>query len=1520
MAKTIKKPYKILLSIVLVLVFLLVTIPLLLLLPPVQTYVTSQATSWLKEKYNVEISIGSVAIKPISNVALGEVYVSDLKGDTLAYLKQIDVGLTGFYSKPTEFYLGLNDVELIHPVFYMNMAEGDTTTNLFHWINQLSTGEPDTTTSSSDFRLDCNDLIITNGSFKWDDNNEAKLPRGVDWSHIGVDRLDLHFSQISIYNDSVNAFIHYLKLNEQSGFELDTLHGLAIYSNSVTQVDHMLLKSSKTRLEGALQFSYADVIDYSEFNEKVYMKAHLDSSTVGFEDVSFFVDELFGLDEQLSINANVRGTVDNLRIRKGTIGFGQSTYLKGDFDLDGLPNINSTFMRLDLDELQTNYYDLSAIPTYPFENHTHLEMPEWLLNAGELHFKGSFTGFISDFVAYGDLNTSVGDLRTDIKLNTDEADVLNYRGQLIAKQFNPGKIFETDAVGKVSLRVNIDGKGFSLDELIANVGGEVYSAELQGYNYKGIELNGSILEGLYQGEFSIKDHNIALEFNGKADLLDSIPVFEFTADIDHLKPVELKLLERDSSINIKTKLTFNFQGNSIDNIIGRISLDSFHLYEGEKEAYLEYVNFLAHTNVNGKTLSLESPELQSFITGKFTTTGIVDEFSNLIYQFSPAFFSEAPKKPKEVQDFSYEVHLKNFTKFSKILIPGAELANNVDISGSVNSVQETMSITASANKLSFYGTKADSLDLSVNLQKDSLDIEIKTEQIGVTDSLALKNVLVRIQAHNNQFKINTDWDNTDDPNFTGDLNMNFFVKEQDVFDLVIDESQLTIVDSIWTIQDSSSISYMKGQYSFTGFKIFNNSQELFVNGSLGDSTDKRLDIETKNFQLSSLNPFLVSSGLKLDGKVNGDVYIDDPKDNFIFGANFDYDSLRVNEFELGSGKARTQWLDSQKKLNVNANLNYKGLNTFLINGNYFPENEKNKLDVGVSFTQFPIQVLDVFLYEFVSTEKGGLTGTVRIKGDVDDPKLSGNLNIIDLKTKVNYLNTTYTVPNGQVFIDNDLIGSDQLIVKDESGRIARCNISIFHENFSNFNYDIWLETPKGFKAMDLKEGMNDIFYGKAILTPGSSISLESTDRDKLRLIVEAGADAGTEVYIPLSEGTTVESNDFVHFVDYSKPDSLQTNTRNINADEGNLEMKFDLAMQKDAVIQLILDPVMGDAITANGEGDISLEIDSKGNFKIFGTYELSDGSYLFTLENVINKRFKIMPGSRITWDGDPYNGLADITAQYNLRTSLIELQLPSITTDSSQLMRRVDVSLNLHMTGNYMNPNLEFSFDLPTQYSDVESVLNNLEEGEKNKQVFGLLLLNKFFPITSFEGGLNNAFGKSTSEMLSNQLSNWLSQISDDFDLGVNYRPGDQLTSEEVDVMMSTQLFNDRVTVETNVGVQGDNPNNTAQNGSQIVGDFLVEYKISEDGRVKGKAFNRSNTYNPIYSNQAPFTQGAGVSYQEDFSSLPHLYCRVKSRFMRKEKQAEIDCDEMERQRMEERQRKRMKKIEEKIKKKRASN
>jgi hypothetical protein len=292
-----------------------------------------------------------------------------------------------------------------------------------------------------------------------------------------------------------------------------------------------------------------------------------------------------------------------------------------------------------------------------------------------------------------------------------------------------------------------------------------------------------------------------------------------------------------------------------------------------------------------------------------------------------------------------------------------------------------------------------------------------------------------------------------------------------------------------------------------------------------------------------------------------------------------------------------------------------------------------------------------------------------------------------------------------------------------------------------------------------------------------------------------------------------------------------------------------------------------------------MNIDTKGDFTMFGNYIVEKGNYLFTLQNVINRNFKIERGGSIQWTGDPFNADININAIYNLKTPLKSVY------PADESNRRVPVECKLMMTDKLMKPTIKFDINLPnadqTTRDAVRSTINADNEAELNKQVFSLLVLGTFFP--SQESGVlgTSAAKNNGSELLSNQMSNWLGQTFKNLDLNLKYNSSSgssqDATNRQIAIAASKQLFNSKLTIDGTFGVGENGTNNNSQNPTNIIGDVNIDYKVTNNGKVHVKAFNRSNDYSTLL-NSSPYIQGIGLIYREDFETIYELRKRFKER------------------------------------------
>ncbi len=77
-------------------------------------------------------------------------------------------------------------------------------------------------------------------------------------------------------------------------------------------------------------------------------------------------------------------------------------------------------------------------------------------------------------------------------------------------------------------------------------------------------------------------------------------------------------------------------------------------------------------------------------------------------------------------------------------------------------------------------------------------------------------------------------------------------------------------------------------------------------------------------------------------------------------------------------------------------------------------------------------------------------------------------------------------------------------------------------------------------------------------------------------------------------------------------------------------------------------------------------------------------------------------------------------------------------------------------------------------------------------------------------------------------------------------------------------------------------------NNTGIAGDFLLEYLVTPDGRIRLKTYARTTNYTTDIINQDRVRTGGAISFQKDFDSLKELF-RPKNKKDKKPKEAPVD-------------------------------
>ena len=315
-----------------------------------------------------------------------------------------------------------------------------------------------------------------------------------------------------------------------------------------------------------------------------------------------------------------------------------------------------------------------------------------------------------------------------------------------------------------------------------------------------------------------------------------------------------------------------------------------------------------------------------------------------------------------------------------------------------------------------------------------------------------------------------------------------------------------------------------------------------------------------------------------------------------------------------------------------------------------------------------------------------------------------------------------------------------------------------------------------------------------------------------------------------------------------------------------------------------IDKASGNVLSGRGNGTIDLKIDSE-NFNINGDYTLTGGNFKFVVLGLASRDFTIQDGSSIRFGGDIMESTLDIDATYRTKASL-----STLISDTTSVANKRPVDCGISITDKLSNPRLSFSIEIPDLdpmvKSRVESALST--EDKVQKQFLSLIVSNNFLPDEQ-SGIVNNSsmLYSNVSEILATQLNNIFQKLDIPLDLGLNYQPNER-GNDIFDVAVSTQLFNNRVVVNGNIG---NRQYSTSGSQNDVVGDIDIEIKLDRSGSLRLNLFSHSADQ---YTNYLDNSQrnGVGLTYQTEFNSFAQFF---KNMFMSKKKRQAAKLAEEER-------------------------
>jgi hypothetical protein len=1431
----------------------------LLRLPSVRNGIRERLVAAWMARTGAPLVVGEVTIDWLNRLVAEDIRLQDESGRPL-----LDVGrvVADFRAAPLlRGKLALTGVRLFDFSLRLVRETPGGPTNMQFLIDTLSAGAG----SSPDVDLRIQSLLLRRGTIRYDVRDAPPSPDRFDPSHIRIQNLSANIALNLLRSDSLDVRVRRLAFDEHSGFALRRL-SLHIAGNDAG----LSLRDCEIRLPGsALKIPHAHLLRDSLANAPV--RLDIAPSELSLKDLAPFLPALANFGDPVTLAAEVSGYLNDINLRKLTLRYGEKMTLAGEITLRGAARPAETYIVGKVNELSLSPDGLAGLLN-DFDAQPVLPAP--VARLGTLRFSGEVSGFFDHLVAYGKLSSSIGSVETDLLVGSDrERNIPAYiRGRLSSSELLIGELFEADnPFGVARFEVEVDARRLG-NSFAGNILARISEFDFRNYRYEDLQLAGRFHPGGFEGDLSIDDPNGRLRASGMFHSNDPMPVFQIIADLQNLRPDNLNLYDKLDSPDISLSLRAGLTG-TLDDLQGDIRIDSLTIRTAPRNFFMKQFKATASGHASDKKLYISSDLVNGEINGDYSLATLLPGLMNIFRRYLPALIYTAGNDDHLAKEntFSLLLDVGDTEELSQTLKLPLALTSQGRIAGSYDNRAGKFRAEAFLPGLRIGNMKLESCYFTCENPLDRIDLRMRATQLN---SKNVRNY-IDLQAHavNDSIESLLQWANNEErhsetrisasASFSGEPGGRSTGLRTDIR---IDESPLLLNDSLWTISEANLV-VRDRKIDVYNFMIARGDQYLFLDGSLSDRHDDVLTLDLNRIELSYIFDIAHLPMLRFGGKATGLFHISDPKKNVRIDGDLYVQDFSFNRVTLGDLSLSSRWDEVQKGIWMAGDIYENDTTRTDVSGYIYPVGKSEGLDLAFNAKRLNVSFLTPYLDNVLSGFKGRGEGYARLFGPFDGIDLEGRMFIREGDLGINFLHTYYTFADS-VWLDPGSIRIQNLALYDPYGNTGAVNAQVRHERFRNFEFSADIQA-NNMQVYNASEKQQPTIYGTVFSSGTSRIrgNEQAIDFD-----VNMRTEPKTALSFNFMGNSTAVDYGFVAFQDRNAPEDTTQSVAPPPApakEEGTeLRMNFTVDVTPDAHLELVMDPMAGDQIKGYGSGSLQIEYGSKTDLRMYGMFNILSGNYDFSLQQLIRKEFKIREGSVVSFRGDPNDANLSINAIYNVTANIGDLD-PDLLGESART--NIPVNCVLQLEGALPNPSVSFDLELPGSNSELERKVKSYANTEDmmTRQIVYLLVLNKFHPSDFTQVARTNEFSAMTSAAISSQISSILSAITDKVQIGTNIRASQEGFNEtEVEMLLSGQLWDNRLLFNGNFGYK-NNPNVK----NVFVGEFDIEYLLTPSGEFRLKAYNHANDMYR-YLKQSLTTQGFGIMYKKDFSTLSELFRR----------------------------------------------
>jgi translocation and assembly module TamB len=1346
------------------------------------------------------------------------------------------------------------------------------------------------------WRITVADLELNKSFFKLDNDNYPRQPHGViDYAHLDADNITLHAEDMFFNGDTIAANLQQGKLTEQSGFVLQQLRGNVLYTPTGAHLDELLVQTTGTRIQHTIHIDYPSLESLQTHIENMQVNAELSDCYISTKDILYFAPDLrkqplFANPAAVfRIDGKVSGRVDNLVADNLRVEALSNTKIDVAGTISGLPDMNNLRGDIRIRQLQTSRKDLAAfLPASLFQTY---EFPSMI------NVRGTVKAGPQQAIADLDMRTSSGNLTAKgIVRNYKDNRAATYSAHITTTQLQVGKLIKNDSLQNLTASFELQGKGFTPQTADAVLSGNIQSFGFRRYNYNNVRVDATVKNQQAHARLGMMDPNIHFAANLTANFSKDDSSITAQLDIDSIKTQQLHLTP-DAYI-YRGKIMAVINNPNPDALDGKVDIIHSLLVSEDKRLQLDTVRFLAVHKGDSSRITLRSDIANARLVGKFRLTEIGTVFQQAI---QPYFAVMPAKQADSLHPYSFSVGLYvDDNPAIKVFVPSLERLEEFRLNGRFVS-DSGWSLRASSPLILMGTMRIDNLEFDAGVRQNALAATATVQQFKLGGN-TMYNFALRTTTANNQLNFITRFDDR--------MGKEKYVlagliqqPQPDTYVFSLKPDSLRLNYEAWTIAANNSIRIANNNLYISNFVLSQNNQQFGIQ-STANTADAPLKATFTNFQVATLAAFVQPDSLTVNGAISGGLELRHVMTQPSFSGDLTINNLSFRKDTVGDVRIRANNNDPDR---VAADIVISGRgNDVTLRGDYYvrPVNGHD-FNMTLNIARLNMASIQGATMGAISNASGDVSGRFAVTGTVSQPVVEGQLAMKQTAFNLTMLNSYFKIDNETIAINREGIRFDRFEIADSINNKAIINGMVYTTNFTQYRFDLTMRANE-FRALNTTKKDNQLYYGTLYFS--SNITIKGTDQ--LPIVdgnITINDKTDITVVLPTEEPAVVQREGIIQFIDMDAPenDSLfldgiaRLDSLNKSALRG-LDVSANLEIKKEAVFNLVIDAGNGDFLRMKGEGLLTGGIDQSGKVTLAGSYEIQEGAYELTF-NLLRRKFNIQQGSKIVWNGEPTKADVNITAVYVSNAAPLDLvkdQLGNLEGAQRNIyLQRLPFEVNLQMQGELLQPKITFDIKLPEDknYGVAKEIITNSntrleqlrqEPSEMNKQVFALLLLNRFItenPLESSTGlSAETLARQSASRLLTEQLNQLAAGLIHGVDINFDltsmddYSTGTKQTRTDLNVGLSKRLLNDRLTVSVGSNFELEGQQNTNRSSSNLAGNISIGYQLSKDGRYMIRAY-RKNEYEGIIDGYIVET-GVGFIITVDYNRFRNIFMSQKQR------------------------------------------